>query len=336
MPPVSVIIYSRDGDEQLEELLNSIFEQEYDGPTEAIVVNDGMPTRVGEVVSRLQPLHRNLYMTYVPDNSRNLSRKKMAVTLGIKAASHDIVVLTCANCRIPSNQWLRSMATPFTRGKDMVIGYATPRSDLRPRLLAFDYLYSAVTYLSSGIFGHPYRGTEANLAYRKSLFYSNHGFSTNLNLNYGDDDIFVSQVATGRNTRVVLNPESVVDVMEYNPLKAHKLWRARYDFTRRFLHTSAPFAMGLGTLAWWGVLGCGIALSIAGLPSFLPLIIGAGAFVLMWLWLAWSWRKAGKALGFTPGWLTPLALLWHPLYGSRYRIKELRDRQINYTWGQQA
>jgi hypothetical protein len=40
------------------------------------------------------------------------------------------------------------------------------------------------------------------MAYRKSLFFEQKGFSAHLNLQRGDDDLFINQVAKGFNTKV--------------------------------------------------------------------------------------------------------------------------------------
>ena len=93
-PEASIIVYSQNDPAPLENLLPVILAQNYPANFEVIVVNDGDSVDVRNTVGTLSDIHRNLYLTHTPDGARSLSRKKLGITLGIKAARHDIVVLT--------------------------------------------------------------------------------------------------------------------------------------------------------------------------------------------------------------------------------------------------
>ncbi|MDE6684716.1 MAG: glycosyltransferase, partial [Duncaniella sp.] len=90
-PPVSVIVYSEDDASNLEILLPQILDQDYPAPYEVIVVNDGAVDSTKDVIARLEHRYSNLYMTFTPQESRSLSRKKLALTLGIKAAKYNVL-----------------------------------------------------------------------------------------------------------------------------------------------------------------------------------------------------------------------------------------------------
>jgi hypothetical protein len=53
-------------------------------------------------------------------------------------------------------------------------------------------------------------GVGRNLAYRKSFFLQNKGFTNILNVVGGDDDLYVNRHATGNNTAVSIWPNAVV------------------------------------------------------------------------------------------------------------------------------
>ena len=93
-PPMSVIVYSEDDAANLEVLLPQILDQDYPSPFEVIVVNDGAMDSTKDVIARLEQRYSNLYMTFTPQESRSLSRKKLAVTLGIKAAKYNVLLHT--------------------------------------------------------------------------------------------------------------------------------------------------------------------------------------------------------------------------------------------------
>ena len=92
-PAISVVVYCRDEATSLEQLLEKLFIQEYDGEYEIIISSDGRNEDIDGVVKRLMTKFSKMRVTFVPDEARNLSRRKMAFTLGIKAAQHDIVLL---------------------------------------------------------------------------------------------------------------------------------------------------------------------------------------------------------------------------------------------------
>ena len=69
-------------------------------------------------------------------------------------------------------------------------------------------MVDGVHWIGDALAGHPWRGNEYNLVYRRDLFFRNKGFSRHLNLRQGDDDIFVKEIATAANTAVELSAES--------------------------------------------------------------------------------------------------------------------------------
>ena len=123
LPPLSVIICAHDEVENLRRNLPAILAQDYPD-FEVIVINDGEKNESEDYLLQLEEQYRNLYHSFVPDSSRYISRKKLAVTLGIRASRHDWLVLTEANCQPQSNQWLRLMARNFTPHTGVVLGYS--------------------------------------------------------------------------------------------------------------------------------------------------------------------------------------------------------------------
>ena len=123
LPPISVIICAREESENLRRNLGAVLEQDY--PLfEVIVINDGNTDESEDYLTILEEKYPHLYHSFVPDSSRYISRKKLAVTLGIKASKYEWLVFTNANCMPQSNQWLRLMARNFTSRTQVVLGYS--------------------------------------------------------------------------------------------------------------------------------------------------------------------------------------------------------------------
>ncbi|MDE6270160.1 MAG: hypothetical protein K2M12_04810, partial [Muribaculaceae bacterium] len=220
--PASIIVYSQDEADALDTLLRSIIAQDYPAPIEIIVVNEGESTDVRDTVMLLQNAFPNLYLTHTPDGAHSLSRKKLAITLGVKAARHEVVVLTAIGAEIRSNLWLRDMMRHFRSGGpvELVIGYAAQMPDNDDgngaRCRAFDTTARSVRWLGAALDGHPFRATEFNVAYTRSAFFRNKGFSRSLNLHFGDDDIFISEIAREDNTAVELGTNSIVGLLAHH------------------------------------------------------------------------------------------------------------------------
>ncbi len=338
LPPLSVIVYAETGASGLRRLIPQIFSQEYAAPVEVIVVNDENSEAAANVVNELQLTYPDLYLTFNPGHSRNLSRRKLALTIGIKAAHHDCLVLTCGNCSINSPLWLRSIARHFVNGCDMVIGYATLLNDSgndtgkARRRRAFDRLFTSVRWLSSAIAGKVARGTGYNLAYTRQLFFSHKGFANSLGLYAGDDDVFVAELASTANCAVELSGESIVEVHDYDPVYQQRMDSISRVFTSRFLPQGGFRLFGSFSFAWWIWLAASAATVGFTLPSFIGIIAVAVLAALLIIPIVWAWRRAARTLHIRQLMLTiPFLSLWHPLYTLRYRLRSRKDCR-DYCW----
>lgn len=211
-PPVSVIICARNEYENLQDYLAVILSQDY--PCyEVIVVDDSSDDETDLLLERLSRQHANLYHTFVPRGARILSSKKLALTIGIKAAKHEHLLLTDADCRPESKNWIREMMQGFANeNTEVVVGFSHyfEKKGLLNHIISYDTLFSGLQYMGMARSGHPYMGVGRNLAYKRSTFFNIGGFKTLINNLAGDDDLFVNRVATRKNTTVVCNKDSLV------------------------------------------------------------------------------------------------------------------------------
>ena len=341
VPTASVIVYSNDEATNLASLLPQILKQEYPNDFEVIVVNDGSVESTSDVVSELQLHHSNLYLTYTPDRSRNLSRKKLALTLGIKAARYEVVVCVNANSRINSVHWLSLMTRNFNEKTDVVIGYATPDIDSDNergrRRRAFDRVAEAVIYLSAAISGSPFRGFSYNLAYRRECFFNNKGFSRSLNLHYGDDDIFINEITTPHNTAVELSDESIVECRFHHPVISHNELKRRYNYTAKYLRKNTSLFFGACSCVAWLWLISSIAAILVSIPNLFSIIFSTVSAIIialiLWIPLIITWRKAMDTLKSRKLLITiPWLVLTRPFYNAIYKIKNKINYRRNHTW----
>ena len=123
-PAVSVIVCARNEHENLHNYLPSLLSQDYPN-YEVIVMDDSSEDDTEILLERLSRQHSNLYHTFVPKGARVLSNKKLALTIGIKAAHHDYILLTDADCRPESKYWIREMMQGFAQtNTEIVLGFS--------------------------------------------------------------------------------------------------------------------------------------------------------------------------------------------------------------------
>ncbi|MCI1647426.1 MAG: glycosyltransferase [Bacteroides sp.] len=248
LSPVSVIICASEEVDNLRNNLTAVLRQDYP-QFEVIVINDGNTDESADYLTLLSERYRNLYHSFVPDSSRYISRKKLAITLGIKASKYDWVVFTEANCRPESNQWLRMLARNFTSRAQVVLGYSGYERGNKwvHKKISFDNLFTSMRYLGMALAGHPYMGIGRNMAYRKELFYAQKGFSTYLNLQRGDDDLFINQIATTENTRVEIDKDAIVRMQPVPRTKDWKEEKIGYRSTGKYYHGIQRHLIGMET-----------------------------------------------------------------------------------------
>lgn len=336
LPGISVIVYSKDSSEGLAKMLPQVLSQQYSGQFEVIVTTDGRSPYAEDVVKLLSPEHRNLRMTYVPDEAHALSRRKLAMTLGVKAARFDYVLLTDANCVVSSPRWLSLMARHFANGNEVVIGACNPvgpEGEPESASASFNTLADSTTYLSSAIAGSPYRGNEHNLAFMRRKFFDNHGFAKSVGYHHGIDDIFISQIADKANTAVEISPEAIIGIRCHSLPTRHLIDKLQHLFTGRYVSRSSRRLFGFSSAMMWLWLGATVALGIIGWPDVMPL---ASSIVLGITWIVIAsvrWNRAAATLGIQiKAALIPILIFTRPFSNLIYRIRARITRSANYTW----
>lgn len=335
LPPLSVVICARNESENLRRNLPAILKQDYPD-FEVIVINDGSTDESEDLLSELEEEYPNLYHSFTPDSARYISRKKLALTLGIKASKYDWLVFTEADCTPVSDKWLRRIARNFTPSTDIVLGYSSyerGKGWLHKRV-SFDSLFISLRYLGFALAGKPYMGIGRNLAYRKELFFKVKGFSTHLNMQRGEDDLFINQIANENNTRVETSPDSVIRMQPVERYKDWKEEKVSYMATARFYKGSQRWLLGLETatrLLFYVACMSGI---VFGILSFHWL--AAGLALLLWIVRysaqAYVINKTANEMGDNRSYYFTLPVfdIIRPLQSLKFRLYRLYRRKGDF------
>lgn len=251
-PPVSIVICARNEEQNLMKFLPAILAQDYPS-FEVVVVNDCSWDNTGDVLEEFGKKHQNFKLVTIKEDENNPHGKKVALMLGIKGASHELMLLTDADCEPASNQWLKQHVARFNNGADIVLGYGPfiKTKGFLNRIIRFDAAMIGIQYLSYSMAGTTYMGVGRNLAYKKKLFYKVKGFASHYHIPSGDDDLFVNEAAAGQKVAVVLEREAFTytNAKEtfgnwWRQKQRHLLTGKRYKFKHKFL-------LGLFVVAQW-------------------------------------------------------------------------------------
>ncbi len=205
--PVSVIICAKNELINLEKNLPAILEQKY-STFEVLVVNDNSEDGTADFLNKLRSKYPHLREVSIFMESRTIQGKRLALSLGLKAAQYEWCVLTDADCAPGSDNWLLNMERNFQETKEIVLGYAPcikTRGFLN-KCIRFETFFTAFQYLSFALSGFPYMGVGRNMAYRKKLFFENKGYISQGKVLSGDDDLFINKVARHKTTSLEIDP----------------------------------------------------------------------------------------------------------------------------------
>jgi cellulose synthase/poly-beta-1,6-N-acetylglucosamine synthase-like glycosyltransferase len=201
--PVSVIICAKNEEQHLVKNLPFILKQDYP-EYEVIVVDDYSQDETKVILEDFERKYPHLRIITVKEERPYKIGKKFPLTLGIKGAKYDIVVLTDADCMPASDQWLKKISSNFNDKIEIVLGYGAYEKlpGFLNKIIRFDTFIIAMQYFSFALKGKTYMGVGRNLAYKKELFFKNKGFANHTHIASGDDDLFIHRVAKSDNVAI--------------------------------------------------------------------------------------------------------------------------------------
>jgi glycosyltransferase involved in cell wall biosynthesis len=283
--PVSIVVCARDEAQNIAENLPGILVQDYKTTHEIVVVNDNSIDDSRYVIDEFRKSFKNINHVQLSQEAKLISGKKFPLSMGIKSAKNEILLLTDADCVPASEHWLFKMQDAYEGDIEIVLGYGAYRKKpgILNKLIRFETFHSALQYFSYALAGKPYMGVGRNLSYKRDVFIRNKGFSSINMIPSGDDDLFINQVANKHNTAIVIDHDAHTisepkrswnDWMNqkyrhyttskyYKP--AHKFLLGLYGLTSFFIY---PFlALSILTFNWW------LTLSVFGVRFLLQSLI---------------------------------------------------------------
>jgi len=307
LPSVSIIVTSRNYQEQLKELLPTLLAQDYPD-YEVVVVDDCSTDGTDWLLAEMKISHGNLKTTKIIQETD--FPNALAITIGVRAASKEWLVYLSPLCRVANNQWLRNYAQRLEPGKEVSIGYVH-YNDATGGYKSWMRYENFTSYLLSGA-GRYCSVTmpvfEYNLAYRREKFLELRGFAAVLDSPFSENELYINKISNKKNT-VILNDKTTpiaytgesewIDLVEFKKKqlmlrrkfsKGQRFFRSLNLISRLTLTASLVLLLIVSPLRFW-ILGIWIFILIfemswiavatnkLGEKNFLPILLIYKAFL---------------------------------------------------------
>ena len=292
--PVSVVVCAHNEEQNLRELVPLLLQQHY-GQYEVIVVDDRSHDGSLDYLNQLSGQDERLRVVSVKDRPGHVNGKKYALTLGIKTARYEWVLLTDADCAPQGQYWIEKMSHQFSTGTDIVLGYSPyiKSPGFLNSFIRYEGLVTAIQYMGMALLDKPYMGVGRNLAYRKNTFFENKGFRSHLAVTGGDDDLFVNEVGTYNNTRLAMGMGSLVYSKPKDTWVDYYYQKLRHLSVGKYYKVADKWRLGLYSATMIGFWALAIPAMFYSPWVFVPL----GAFLLRMALLVVLAYTASRKLG---------------------------------------
>ena len=277
----SVVVLAMGLEESPAEYINMMLRQDYPD-FELILVCDSN-AETASMYAEAFADKPNVHITFLPPGSRRLSRRKLALTIGIKRASGDVVVTTSTGVRPLSSSWLTAILAPFNSEDSSAAAASMGVIALNPedfggahgKTLIFNHQYDTLQWLGAALDNKPTRCDGFNLAFRRELFFELKGYASSLLYVDGDDDIFLQDLhAFGQCVPIVNDSSLMVTDWEEDSERILIEYREQYLFTRRFLPKASYLRSAFSSWCRWLAIPAALIPILNGIEILLSIFCG--------------------------------------------------------------
>ena len=143
----SVIMTVFDNGNELEQHLPAFLTQQYEPGYEIIVVDESSTDNTDDVLKMMKQQYPHLYSTFLPKPDIHVTRKRLALTIGVKASKNEWIILSDIYSFPQSATWLQDISDNLVEESGIMLGYYK-KSELKMRL--FEDMESASDYIIKG------------------------------------------------------------------------------------------------------------------------------------------------------------------------------------------
>jgi len=216
---VSIIVPFRNEENNILDTYNGLIAQNYPiEKYEIIFVNDSSDD---DSLQQLENLTKkeNVFIYSVPEDYSINAHKKRAIRFGIERSKGEIIVTTDSDC-IHKKDWLKSLLKFFDEATGFVSGPVefNSTSNLFSKMQRLEFAGLVITGAGLIGSGNPIICNAANIAYRNKAFEKVGGFTFQMSLSSGDDELLMQKIHRDTNYQIkfALDRNAIVST-ESNP-----------------------------------------------------------------------------------------------------------------------
>lgn len=313
LPAVSVIICAKNEAENLKKHLPLLLQQDYPN-FEIVLINDASYDQTKAVMESFATTDARVKQVNVENIEAFWGSKKYALTLGIKAATHERLLFIDADCYPKSAHWIQYMVSCASPNTAVVLGYGgyqKRKHSWLNSLIRYETVYTAMQYFSYALAGNPYMGVGRNLMYTKTLFFEQRGFINHMKIPSGDDDLFVNEAATSNNTKVCYHPDAHTVSPAKSTFKSWVIQKRRHISVAHYYKLKDRLLLGGFFLSQLGFFVLALVLVSSSFMVNWVLLLIALRYLIAWIAIG---KSAAKLKEIDVAYLFPLHELFLILF----------------------
>ena len=242
-PSFSIIVPSRNYEENLRELIPTLLEQDY--PEFEVVVVDDCSYDATEWYLNELKLQSNKLKT-----SRIIQEtdfpNALAITIGIRAASNEWLIFLNPLCRVSGKDWLKSFAEELNPKSEAAFGfvnYTNSYGSMR-KFIKYENFDSFILYGSARYLGLSMPITDMNVAYKREQFLSRRGFAAVLDSPFSENELYLNKISNRSNSVYLQNRATAVSFVGDTD------WYDGMNFKKKQLLLKKKFTVGQSIFLW--------------------------------------------------------------------------------------
>lgn len=244
---ISVIVCAKNEAINVQNYIPILLQQDYPN-FEIVLIDDASSDNTLDIFEQFEKENKNVKLVKVQNNEAFWGNKKFALTLGIKSATYENLLLIDADCYPETLHWITEMSSHFSREKTIVLGHGAfekVEGSFLNKIIRFENLLTATQYFAWAKIGKAYMGIGRNLAYTKSEFFKTNGFIHHMKIRSGDDDLFINEASNKTNTTINYHWESFTFSKAKTTFKDWILQKRRHVSTAKYYKKFDKFQLAL-------------------------------------------------------------------------------------------
>ena len=294
---ISIVLSGKNHYESLKQNLEFWLKQDYP-EFEVIVVHEKTDEETHLLLESMGRQYPMLREVNANQSINFFDEEKFSLSIGVRAARYDCVILTSPLYRPASTHCIEAMQAAFSKDVKVVIGGVVSQNDPK-KICSFRHFLETerrIEYTGFALQGKAFTAERPLIAYRKDFFLKHQGYTGSYAIETGNFAVTALPVPTAKAERAYQNILSFQQTPASGILRSYHALESLFSLT--FLSGCILFGFQLGQL------------ETQPFPSWFFYFISVGIFHLCYQ--AVSMQKAGKR--FQSG------LFWFalPVYGFLY------------------